>query len=191
MSKSAAIRELGRLGGLSVSEIAKRVGVSYQFAYNVLRDAHILDAATPGDPNQSRLQPTEKPPLAVEMLLDAQFTRVGCWSVRNDRIALEKQPPSEPGVYVFVWKGVAQYVGVATISLAKRMYQYANPGIGQRTNVRVNGLLHEGLTTGCVFEVFVACPPDLEWNGLPVSGAAGLELGLIQTFDLPWNKRGV
>lgn len=34
-----------------------------------------------------------------------------------------------------------------------------------------------------------AVPGDLEWNGLPVNLSAGLELGLIQKYALPWNKR--
>lgn len=36
-----------------------------------------------------------------------------------------------------------------------------------------------------------AMPPALAWNGLPVAGDAGLELGLIPTFYLPWNMRGL
>lgn len=39
-------------------------------------------------------------------------------------------------------------------------------------------------------EIFIAMPPDLEWNGLPVNGRAGLELGLIEKYSLPWNIRG-
>lgn len=38
-------------------------------------------------------------------------------------------------------------------------------------------------------EVFVATPPALEWNGLSIHGSAGLELGLIKAYSLPWNKR--
>ncbi len=40
-------------------------------------------------------------------------------------------------------------------------------------------------------EIYTAAPTNLEWNGLPVSGDAGLELGLIEAFALPWNQRGV
>jgi hypothetical protein len=39
-------------------------------------------------------------------------------------------------------------------------------------------------------EIYTAQPPDLMWNGLPVSGAAGLEVGLIKSFYLSWNIRG-
>jgi hypothetical protein len=38
-------------------------------------------------------------------------------------------------------------------------------------------------------EVYTAVPPNLEWNGLPVHGSAGLELGLIRKYSLPWNVR--
>jgi hypothetical protein len=32
-------------------------------------------------------------------------------------------------------------------------------------------------------------PADLEWRGLPIHGSAGLELGLIKKYALPWNMR--
>jgi hypothetical protein len=38
-------------------------------------------------------------------------------------------------------------------------------------------------------DIYTAVPPDLEWNGLPIHGSAGLELGLIKKFALPWNVR--
>lgn len=40
-----------------------------------------------------------------------------------------------------------------------------------------------------LIEVFVATRPALEWNGLSIHGSAGLELGLIKTYSLPWSKR--
>lgn len=46
------------------------------------------------------------------------------------------------------------------------------------------------LTGPEAIEIYVAMPPDLGWNGLPVNGSAGLELGLIEKFSLPWNMRG-
>ena len=32
-------------------------------------------------------------------------------------------------------------------------------------------------------------PTDSEWNGLPIHASAGLELGLIKKYTLPWNMR--
>ncbi len=38
-------------------------------------------------------------------------------------------------------------------------------------------------------DIYAAIPPGLEWNGLPIHGSAGLELGLIKKYALPWNMR--
>jgi hypothetical protein len=38
-------------------------------------------------------------------------------------------------------------------------------------------------------DIYTAGPSDLEWNGLPVHASAGLELGLIKKYALPWNMR--
>jgi hypothetical protein len=95
--------------------------------------------------------------------------------------------PKEVWVYAFARGEGVQYVGVATMGLAKRIYFYGRPGVTQRTSLRVNALIREALVTGSSIDIYIALPPDLEWNGLPVHGSAGLELGLIKKFRLPWN----
>jgi hypothetical protein len=59
-----------------------------------------------------------------------------------------------------------------------------------RTNQRLKTIILAELSGSEAIEIYVAMPPDLEWNGLPVNGSAGLELGLIEKFSLPWNMRG-
>ena len=59
-----------------------------------------------------------------------------------------------------------------------------------RPNIRLNGALREELVNGSIVDVYVANPPDLEWNGWKVSGAEGLEAAIIRSFRLPWNRRG-
>lgn len=81
------------------------------------------------------------------------------------------------------------YVGVAKMGLARRLYFYAKPGISQTTSIRIKALIRELLAENVV-EILVAEPSDFDWNGLPVSGVAGLEIGIIQAFSLPWNKQG-
>jgi hypothetical protein len=93
------------------------------------------------------------------------------------------------GVYAFARDGVALYVGVATMGLAKRLYFYAKPGITQRTSQRLNGIIKSELQQVSFTDIYTSIPPDLEWNGLPIHGSAGLELGLIKRFALPWNMR--
>jgi hypothetical protein len=54
---------------------------------------------------------------------------------------------------------------------------------------RLQGLLLDELRAGVAIGVFTCSPPDLSQGGLPLKAAAGLELGLIANFDLPWNIR--
>ena len=76
------------------------------------------------------------------------------------------------------------------MGLAKRLYFYGKPGPTQRTSIRLNSLIKDELAASFVIDVYTATPPDLEWNGLPVHGSAGIELGLIKKYALPWNMRG-
>lgn len=190
MSKSERIRELAR-GGMSVSDIAKKVEVSYQHAYNVCRASGLKSATRTGDASKPQHQPLAKPPLPVAVMLDGGFQLCGPWDGQEGRLRCPSGLPAEPGVYAFVIDGVAQYVGVATRSLAKRLYGYSRPGPSQKTNQRVSALLLELIAAAKCVEVYFAIPPRFEWNGLPVSGAEGLEGGLIQTFHLPWNVKGI
>ena len=94
------------------------------------------------------------------------------------------------GVYAFVKDARAMYVGLATIGLAKRIYFYGKPGATQRTSKRLNATIKSELKAGSAIDIYTATPDDLDWNGLPIHGSAGLEMGLIKKFHLPWNKRG-
>jgi hypothetical protein len=53
----------------------------------------------------------------------------------------------------------------------------------------LNQIIRTHLAAGKAIDIMIAQPPDLEWNGLPVRGCAGLELGLIKKFRLEWNMR--
>lgn len=170
------------------ADIARALGISYQQARSALLNtprtprAQVVGLAAP--------PPVAKPPLQVEMLLRSGFVAAGKWRLSDDEsVVLELPLPKEVGVYAFAQQGIVQYVGVATMGLAKRIYFYGRPGVTQKTSIRINGLVKAELLAQRAVDIFVAIPHDLEWNGLPVHGAAGLELGLIKKFDLPWNKR--
>jgi hypothetical protein len=94
------------------------------------------------------------------------------------------------GVYAFAIDGVVQYVGLASKSIAQRLGFYSKPGLGQKTNIRLNDLIRGRIDEGAVVEILVAHPPDFDWKGLKVGGSEGLEAELIAEFDLPWNVRG-
>jgi hypothetical protein len=71
------------------------------------------------------------------------------------------------------------------------MYNYQKPGSTQRTSRRLNEIITEQLGIGAVVDIYIAAPPALEWNGLPVHTAVGLESALIEMIQPPWNKMGV
>ncbi|MEF3135388.1 GIY-YIG nuclease family protein [Rhizobium sp. 268] len=187
---SARIRALAA-EGLATAEIARRLGIRYQHAYKVLKvnDRPSVPAVSrkgPSAPSQ-----TAKPPLPVSVLIDGGFALAGRWMMSPaDELVVDLPLPKEVGVYAFVKDGIAHYVGVATMGISKRLYFYGRPGISQRTSQRLNKTLKAELAVAGSIKIYVAVPPDLEWNGLPVHGSAGLELGLIKKYDLPWNVRG-
>jgi hypothetical protein len=203
MSKSDDIRALAR-EGLPVADIARRVGVRYQHAYNVLKAAGMLaEDRSNVVPRSGSLDsnplpvvrhaalPVSRPALTSELLQRAGFERSARWLLVDGALAIDRPLPKGRGVYAFIKDGRALYVGLATMGIAKRLYFYGKPGVTQRTSQRVNELLRVELQSAPYIEIFTVQPPNLEWNGLPVSGDAGLELGLIESYALPWNIRGV
>lgn len=194
MSVSDSIRALAR-EGLRPAEIAKRLGIRYQHAYNVLKaDGALTPASGANAPAGAELLPNApliaKPPLTVDALIAGGFALSCRWILSEaGDLVLDGQLPKAVGVYAFARDGIARYVGVATMGMAKRLYFYAKPGVTQRTSQRLNGILKNELLTAQHIDIYTAIPPDLEWNGLPVHGSAGLELGLIKKYALSWNLR--
>lgn len=128
--------------------------------------------------------------LRVEELVTGGFTFSSRWILSEaGDLLLDRPLPKAIGVYGFARDGVALYVGVATMGLAKRLYFYAKPGVTQRTSQRLNGMIKSELQQMPFIDIYTVFPPDPEWNGLPIHGSAGLELGLIKKFALPWNMR--
>jgi len=185
MSKSEQIRALAK-EGRPVAEIAGELGISYQFAYNVCRKANLLVGQRP---DSAVVRAPSKPNLTIKRLCEGGFSLAGNLTLSESGIVLPPVPKIA-GVYAYAWEGHAQYLGVATRSLAQRLYGYCRPGPTQRTNLRMNALLGDKLNAGAVIELYCATPPDLAWNGFPVSGPIGLEAGLIASFELPLNIRG-
>ena len=119
------------------------------------------------------------------------FVLAGRWVLSGSNERMMDQPlPRAAGVYGFAMDQVVQYVGIATMGLAKRLYSYAKPGVTQRTNQRLHERIKKELLTAPAMGIYIAIPSDFEWNGFPLHGSAGLELGLIKKYALPWNMRG-
>ena len=188
-TKSQQIRELSAKG-LQTADIARSLGIRYQHVYNVLSKTKLNSPNLNNAQISPKSETISKPSLTVEELTSAGFIFATRWLLtEDDRLILETALPKKVGVYCFVQNSVAQYVGVATMGLAKRIYFYGRPGVSQRTSLRLNELMRSELRESRGIEIYVAFPPDTSWNGLPVHSSAGLELGLIKAFSLPWNRR--
>lgn len=132
-----------------------------------------------------------RPSLTTNSLLESGFVRSGGWRLAADGTLERAQSiPAAPGVYAFSVGGTVVYVGLATMGLARRLYFYARPGRTQSTSIRIGQKITTVLRDGEAVEILTATPPDLQWNGLPVSALAGLEYGLIAGYALEWNIRG-
>lgn len=127
----------------------------------------------------------------MQRLLEAGFELLGeCRSISDSAFSYTARPPQDPGVYAFAVDGVIAYVGLTRFGLRARLGHYIYGHEQQRTSARVKRLIIEALAAGQCVSVLIARPPQLEWNGLPVDGAAGLETGLIKLIRPPWNQHG-
>ena len=159
------------------------IGVSGKLVNRLRADVSMPSAVTMGTEIEIAPKP-KRPSLSVETLISAGFRKSAIWTLNKEGlIQIEGQLPSDKGVYVF-------YVGVAGMGLKRRLYFYGKPGSRQTTNIRVNDLIRVSLVDGEIVNILTALPPDFEWGGLVVNGRAGLEVGLIESFYLPWNVRG-
>jgi excinuclease UvrABC nuclease subunit len=112
-------------------------------------------------------------------------------SVDDEAFALDCVAPGEPGVYAFVVDEVIRYIGLTQRGLRGRMAHYVRGHSRQRTSARIKGLILAALRGGSRIEILVATPEAMEWNGLPVLTAPGLEAGLIRMVQPEWNVQGI
>ena len=130
--------------------------------------------------------------MPVSRLLEAGFVRLGKWTATaDDAFKLDSIAPTDAGVYAFVVDGVIRYVGLTQTGLRTRMGHYVSGHVKQATSSRVKALILDALRAGHLIEVLIAISQPLEWNGLPVNTAAGLEAGLIRMIQPEWNMQGL
>jgi hypothetical protein len=194
-TKSDKIRALAK-AGYARAEIAALLGIRYQHVRKVL-----LDAGITGGLKNVRIEVENEPvevelsddtePVDAEFLLQAGFELLGSWTQPSaGEILLSAKAPNDPGVYAFILEGVIVYVGLTQTGLRTRLDHYRRGHERQRTSRRVKGLIATALSEQKRVEVLIAVPPALDWNGLPINTAAGLEMGLIKLLKPAWNILG-
>lgn len=67
------------------------------------------------------------------------------------------------------------------------MRQYRRGDPRQRTSFRIHGLIGAALADQKTVIALAATPENLDWHGLPVNTASGLETALIQKLLPQWN----
>lgn len=141
--------------------------------------------------NVKRSNEQPKPKLFVQKLIEGGFKFADSWKLSSsNKLEPISTLPATPGVYAFATGDVVQYVGIASSGIRKRLRFYARPGITQRTSQRLNQMLILEISRGRNIDIYIATPPDFYWGDLLINGNAGLEVGLIRSFHLPWNIRG-
>jgi hypothetical protein len=195
-STSDKIRALARAGYLR-TEISELLAIRYQHVRKVLVDAGITEGLQRGvdverPPLSVPLPPEPVKPTAGDVLLRGGFRPLGDWvSLPDGEFELSVKAPVDAGVYAFVVDGWVKYIGLTQIGLRTRMGHYRRGHKRQRTSARVKGLIVAALSAGKKVGVLVATPEPMEWNGLPINSAAGLEAGLIRSLRPEWNMLGV
>lgn len=83
MSTSDDIRTLAE-SGMATEDIARKLGIRYQHAYKVLRDAGVTRVASAGFLPAAPKPPANKPQLLVAELVAAGFKHVASWILSPD-----------------------------------------------------------------------------------------------------------
>jgi hypothetical protein len=192
--KADKIRALAN-AGYDRTEISAILGIRYQHVRHVLVRSGMETIGLTNKPHDKvKERPIRRPFQAAswEVLLKAGFHFLGEWKSGGEGIiVLENKAPSKAGVYAFVMDDHIVYVGITQRGLDKRFYGYRRGALRQRTSARVKQSICDALATGKCIKILIATPDQLEWNGLPVDTAAGLEAALIRKFKPEWNKLNV
>ena len=186
-TKADKIRALDR-SGMPRAEIARFLGISYQHVRNTLLQI-------PKKDRTRSIADTKIPALIeewpIQRLTDAGFLILGdCSPAGSEAFSYSAKAPTSAGVYAFAVDGVIKYVGLTRGALRTRLGHYVYGHVGQRTSARVKALILDSLASGRRVQVLIAQPLEVEWNGLPVDSAAGLETGLIRKIKPEWNEQG-
>lgn len=137
-----------------------------------------------------------------QTLLELQFQEIGEWKFSDNMLQIQYSVKGEgildsPNVlYSFVIKSnvvdTVGYIGKTTKSIKNRFQGYLNPGVGQKTNLRVSEKIREVLKSGEKVFIYVLLDIEpLQWAGISINLPAGIEDGLVYKLKPLWNIAGV
>lgn len=128
------------------------------------------------------------------------FRSLALWRVDAERLSYEIDTRPEEAkelldapnaLYAFCRGEEVLYIGKTTRSIRTRFTGYCRPSATQATNLRCNAAIREAGALGETIAILAFSPSDkLQFAGLPINLAAGLEDALIAHFAPPWNGIG-
>ena len=130
---------------------------------------------------------------AVSIIQYLGFEESGYWSLENNDIAfnLFKSQTETNILYAFVVDDQVVYIGKSVQSLFKRMYLYKNFGPSQYTNIRNHASIKDCLEQGKTVRIYALIQKvPMEYKGIPINLASGLEDNLISLLKPNWNITG-
>ena len=162
-----------------------------RFSFQKNRESEIIKEIKPSsivNTSQTRKSQSE----SLQQLVNIGFEEVGRWFLEGDQVtfSLTKSSKEANILYSFVVNGEVKYIGKSVLTLHKRMYFYKQGGGSQKTNIRNRAAINACLEEGQQVKIYVLVP-DLQMNykGMPINVAAGLEDNLISLLKPEWNKR--
>lgn len=129
---------------------------------------------------------------SLQKLIDLGFEEVGYWFLEagNLSFTLHKHRKEINILYAFIVNGEVKYIGKSIQTLYKRIFLYKQ-GVGtQLTNIRVKQEINSCLSQGSPVTIYALIQKiPMDYKGIPINLAAGIEDNLIKLQKPEWNKR--
>ena len=162
-----------------------------RFSFQKNRESEIIKEIEPSSVDVAS-KTSKSPSDSLQQLVNIGFEEVGHWFLEADQVtfALNKSAKEANILYSFVVDGEVKYIGKSVQTLHKRMYLYKQGGDSQKTNIRNKADINACLVKGQQVKIYVLVPDlQMEYKGMPINIAAGLEDNIILKLKPEWNKR--
>jgi hypothetical protein len=137
-----------------------------------------------------------------QALVEIQFQKIGEWKLFNDELSIEYETNTSyilnlpNALYSFIISSnnddLIGYIGKTSKSIKNRFQGYLNPGINQKTNIRVSNKIKETILLNKQVFIYVLIDIEpLQWGGFSINLPAGLEDSLVNNLKPIWNIAGV